>query len=190
VDAAIRWLRGHAAEYGIDKTRVAVWGGSAGGQLAGLAATDCSPGDGKVESDCVQAAAIWYGVFDMATIGGPPPAAAPPPPGRPAGGPAAYLGCQPAACVDVAARASPVTFVDAKDPPFLLIHGTADRTVPFGQSTEMLARLKGAGVPVQLIDLPGFDHSFIGKTPQETRAGHLKALQATFDFFDATVGKK
>jgi acetyl esterase/lipase len=43
VDAAIRWLKAHAADYGIDKTRVAIWGGSAGGQLAALAATDCSP---------------------------------------------------------------------------------------------------------------------------------------------------
>jgi acetyl esterase/lipase len=185
VDAAIRWLKGHAVDYGIDKTRVAVWGGSAGGQLAALAAADCSPGDTKGESDCVQAAAIWYGVFDFSTLPpGPAPGAAAP------GGPAGYLGCAPQACPDVAARASAVTFIDHKTPPFLLIHGTADRTVPVTQSREMIERLRAGGVKADFIELPGIDHSFMGKTPEETRAAHLKALQATFDFFDSTVGKR
>jgi acetyl esterase/lipase len=190
VRAAIRFLRAHAADYGIDKDRVAIWGGSAGGQLAALAAAECRAGDGKGESDCVQAAAIWYGVFDFTSLA--PPAGAPPPaaaPGRPAGGPVGYLGCAPAACADVAAKASPVTFVDAKDPPFLLVHGDQDRTVPVGQSREMFERLKAAGVKADYKELPGYDHSFIGKTPEATRAGHLQALQATFDFFDATVGR-
>ena len=188
VDAAIRWLRAHAADYGIDKSRVAVWGGSAGGQLAALAATDCSPGDGKTESDCVQAAAIWYGVFDFSTLPGPPPNATPR--AAPAGGPGAYLGCSPQACPDVAAKASPVTFIDPKDPPFLLIAGAADRTVPVTQSRAMNEKLKAAGVKSEFIELPGIDHSWMGKTPEETRAAHMKALQATFDFFDATVGKR
>lgn len=168
VDAAIRWLRAHAADYGIDKARVAIWGGSAGGQLAALAATDCSPADGKAESDCVQAAAIWYGVFDI--------------PALPNGGPPYFAGN--------GAKASAVTFLDAKDPPFLLIHGTEDKTVPVAQSREMIARLNQVGVKSEFIQLPGVDHSWIGKTPTETTAAHLRALQATFDFFDATVGKK
>jgi len=191
VRAAVRFLRAHAADYGLDKNRVAIWGGSAGGQLAALAATECQPGDGKTESDCVQAAAVWYGVFDFTSVT--PPANAPPPPpaaGRPAGGPASYFGCAPAACPDVAAKASPVTFVDPKDPPFLLVHGDVDRTVPVTQSREMMAKLKAAGVQADYQELAGYDHSFIGMTPEATRAGHLRALQATFDFFDATVGKR
>jgi len=167
VDAAIHELRAHAADYGIDKARVAIWGGSAGGQLAALAATDCSPGGGAVESDCVQAAAIWYGVFDIATLPNVP----------------AYFGAD-------GAKASAVTFLDAKDPPFLLIHGTDDRTVPVVQSREMIKKLKALGIKSDFIELPGIDHSWIGKTPAETTAAHVKALQATFDFFDATVGKK
>jgi acetyl esterase/lipase len=167
VDAAIRWLKAHAAEYGIDKTRVAIWGGSAGGQLAALAATDCAPSDGKVESDCVQAAAIWYGVFDIPNLANTP----------------AYFGGD-------GAKASAVTFLDAKDPPFLLIAGTDDHTVSVLQSRGMAERLKAVGVKSQFIELPGIDHSWIGKTPAETRDAHIKALQATFDFFDATVGKR
>jgi acetyl esterase/lipase len=166
VDAAIRWLKAHAADYGIDKSRVAIWGGSAGGQLAALAATDCTPSDGKTESDCVQAAAIWYGLFDIAAQGAP-----------------AYFGAN-------GPKASAVTYLDAKDPPFLLIHGTDDKTVPVLQSRGMIARLKALGIKSDFIELPGIDHSWIGKTPAETTAAHVKALQATFDFFDATVGKK
>jgi acetyl esterase/lipase len=167
VDAAIRWLKAHAAEYGIDKSRVAIWGGSAGGQLAALAATDCTPSDGKAESDCVQAAAIWYGLFDIPSQAGAP----------------AYFGSD-------GPKSSAVTYLDAKDPPFLLIHGTDDRTVPVVQSREMIKKLKALGIKSDFIELPGIDHSWIGKTPAETTAAHVKALQATFDFFDATVGKK
>jgi acetyl esterase/lipase len=182
VDAAIRWLKAHAAQYGIDKTRVAVWGGSAGGHLAALAATDCSPAQAGAESDCVQAAAIWYGIFDFGTL--------PMPSGPTPQGPGVFLGCAGAACKEVGAKASPVTYIDAKDPPFLLIHGTADKTVPVAQSRGMLERLKAAGVKADYIELPDIDHSWIGRTPEETRAAHLKALQATFNFFAATVGKK
>lgn len=176
VDAAIRWLKANAATYGIDKSRVGIWGGSAGGQLAGLAATSCSAGDAKVESDCVQAAVIWYGVFDFSTLPQRQPAAE-----------NGYLGCKLADCPDQVKAASPVSFVDPKDPPMLLIHGTDDKTVPVTQSREMIAKLKAGGVRSEFIELPATDHSFIGKTPEATRAAHLKALQATFDWFDATL---
>ena len=39
VKSSIRFLRAHATEYGIDPSRAIVWGGSAGGHLAALAAT-------------------------------------------------------------------------------------------------------------------------------------------------------
>lgn len=176
VDAAIRWLKTHAADYGIDKSRVGVWGGSAGGQLAGLAATDCAPGDGKAESDCVQSAVVWYGVFDFATMPQRDPAAE-----------HAYLGCRVSDCAGPVRAASPAAFVDPKDPPILLIHGTDDRTVPVGQSRAMSTKLKAAGVKSDFLELPETDHSWIGRTPEATRAAHLKALRATFDWFDATL---
>lgn len=184
VDAAIRWLKGHAADYGIDKSRVAVWGGSAGGQLAGLAATTCTAASGGQESDCVQAAVIWYGVFDFAAL---PQRAAPA--GQP-DAPNSYLGCRIAECPKVVAAASPIDHVDARTPPTLLIYGSEDKTVPPAQSRAMAAKLKAAGVRSESIEIPGADHSFIGHTPAATREASLKALQATFDWFDATVGKR
>jgi dipeptidyl aminopeptidase/acylaminoacyl peptidase len=45
-------------------------------------------------------------------------------------------------------------------------------------------------VRTEVIELPGVDHSFIGHTPAATREASLKALQATFDWFDAAVGKR
>jgi dipeptidyl aminopeptidase/acylaminoacyl peptidase len=84
--------------------------------------------------------------------------------------------------------ASPVSYVDAKDPPFLLIHGTEDQVVPIAQSRLGEARLRAAGVAVQTIYIPGVDHSFIGTTPAQTRAATLQATNATFDFFHARLG--
>jgi acetyl esterase/lipase len=81
------------------------------------------------------------------------------------------------------AAASPVTYVEAKDPPMLLIGGT----VPCHQTLEMAERLKAAGVPHELMVIPGVDHVFIGKTPEETREANLKALDATFRFIDRTM---
>ena len=62
--------------------------------------------------------------------------------------------------------------------------------MPVAQSRAMIGKLKALGIKSDYIELPGIDHSWIGKTPAETTAAHVKALQATFDFFDATVGKK
>ena len=80
VKASIRWLRSKSAEFQIDRTRTVIWGGSAGGQLAALAATSCGVEalapvfdmpDRKsplaAESDCVQGLVAWYGVFDFST---------------------------------------------------------------------------------------------------------------------------
>ena len=78
--------------------------------------------------------------------------------------------------------------MDSEDPPMLLIHGTADEVVPYQQSEEMAAQLKEAGVPVELILIPDVGHSLIGETHEATHEANLKALSATFDFIDKTVG--
>ena len=50
--------------------------------------------------------------------------------------------------------------VTAKSAPFLLLHGTADQTVPYSQSVEMLKRLKDAGVEAELFTAEGAGHTF------------------------------
>lgn len=57
-------------------------------------------------------------------------------------------------------QASPITYVNAGDPPFAFFHGTADTVVPWEQSRDMNAALRGAGVPTQLFYSPGGGHGF------------------------------
>ncbi len=181
-NAALRFLRANAARYAIDPARVGVWGGSAGGHLTALTALTCKDTalDPAAANDgCVQAAVTWYGVFDFAGMNATPD-------GNAAG--AKLLGCTGPCSAEQNRRVSPVAYIDAKDPPFLLIHGEDDKVVPAAQSHLGEAALKAAGVPVQSIYIPGADHSFIGQTPAETRAASLKAINATFDFFHDKLG--
>lgn len=184
VNAALRFLRARAAEYRIDPARVGVWGGSAGGHLSALAAVTCREtrvDPAAAQDGCIQAAAIWYGVFDFAGMA------------SAANGDAAgarLLGCDGPCPAEKIRSVSPVSYIDAKDPPFLLIHGEQDKVVPVSQSRIGEAALRKAGVPVESIYLPGVDHSFIGTTPETTRAATLNAVNATFDFFHARLGVK
>ena len=97
----------------------------------------------------------------------------------------ALLRCGTDACTPAAlAEASPVGFVDDKDPPVLLIHGKEDRQVLPAQSKVFAERLRTAGVPVDLLLIADVGHGFIGVTPAATRDASRQALSATFDFFD------
>lgn len=183
VFAALRFLRENAAQYHIDSSRVGVFGGSAGGHLAaltGLACRDTALDPASAQDQCVQAAAAWYGIFDFATM---------PRIVQKDSAEQRLLGCNEDACAPEAIRAaSPLTYVDAKDPPFLILHGVDDKVVPVAQSRQAEARLKAAGVPVKAIYYPATDHSFIGATPEDTRKTSLAAMNATFDFFHEKLG--
>ena len=195
VQDSIRFLRVHAVRYGLDAKRVAVWGGSAGGQLAALAAVACgtnafrsdavpnfvgsdAPGAGPPPDACVQCGVAWYPVTDFQTIPIPPNTTGPQP----------YLGCASFRCPkEKLAYASPASYVDHDDPPILLVHGDRDRLVATSQSIEFQGRLKAAGVHSRLLLIPGADHGFVAGTLGATKAASLQALEATFDFFDAVL---
>jgi acetyl esterase/lipase len=178
VRAAIRWLRARAGEYGIDRSRAVIWGGSAGGQLAALATMDCQRAEQGAESACVQGLIAWYGIFDFSLMGATPADAAP----------SRYLGCSPCDAAKLAA-ASPATFIDSSDPPVLLIHGVQDRTVPIQQSREFVKSLRAKGVKVELVEIPGVDHSFIGPNLQATQDASREALRRSFEFIDRTMAR-
>ena len=192
VKTSIRWLRSKSAHFGIDPTRAIVWGGSAGGQLAALAATSCNVESlaPKLEpplapqSDCVQGLVTWYGIFDFvnAPLSGPPEQSASSAAGK-------YLGCALAECRSTAELASPVSHLDKNDPPALLIHGDLDKVVPVAQSQLFHEAMQSKKVPARLLVIKGVDHSFIGADAEATRRASLQALTATFDFIDATMGK-
>ena len=200
VKTAIRWLRWKHAQLGIDPTRIVIWGGSAGGQLAALAATTChvsslapvflkqgSPDPQSplaAQSDCVQGLVAWYGIFDFvnAPLSGTDQSAA-------NSAPAKYLGCAPADCKPTAELASPISHVDKDDPPALLVHGDLDKVVPVAQSHKFNEALLAKKVAVKLLVIKDVDHSFIGMNAEATRAASLQALTATFEFIDATVAR-
>lgn len=194
VKAAIRFLRANSGAYGIDPERVLVWGGSAGGHLAALAATSCgaseytpAPSSGRMsrsqaataralpQSDCIQGAAVWYGALDLAGYGE----------SDSAPNVAALLRCAGRTCDIPARAASPIHRVDARTPPMLLVHGTADEEVPFSQSQAMAAQMRAAARPVELELIEGVGHGFIGPDVAATRRASLHALERTLVWFDA-----
>lgn len=187
VFAALRFLRANAAQYHIDPARVGVFGGSAGGHLAGLAGLACTNGriDAKLDPTsandaCVQATAVWYGIFDFATM---------PRIVQKDSAEQRLLACMEGTCTPEAIRAaSPIAYVDPKDPPFLILHGVDDKVVPIAQSHQLEAALKAAGVPVSATYYAATDHSFMGATPDDTRRTSLMAMNATVDFFHDKLG--
>lgn len=152
--AAVRFLRSHADTYGIDAGQIGVWGSSAGGHLAALLGT--SGGIAELEGDGpwpgvssrVQAVCDWYGPSDLFTVGQNPEDHRH----------AQLLGGEPMDVRRLALLASPVTHASEDDPPFLIMHGTEDTTVPIKQSQLLKGSLKRQGVSVQFEKVPGAGH--------------------------------
>jgi len=155
--AAIRWIRANAAKYHLDPERIGAMGHSAGGHLVALLGTS-----GDVEelegnngnpghSSRVRCVADAAGPSDFPHFLEQPGAG-----GR--GAVIALLGGTPAERPDAARAASPVTWVSPDDPPFLIVHGTEDHTVPFAQAEALAAALKKAGVPTTFLRLEGGGH--------------------------------
>ncbi len=172
--AAVRWLRAHADDLGVDTSRVGVWGESAGGHLAALVALTGDGAGGASGLDLEGAAGVvgpstrvdvavdWYGVNDLATMprpGSPPEIAATLPPDAQVPPEDVLLaGAAPGA----REAASPVAHVGPHAPPFLLVHGTADGIVPPAQSQVLAERLTAAGGSVELALVDDADHVFRG----------------------------
>ena len=188
VKSAIRWLRGHAASYGGDVASVAVWGASAGGQLAAMAGATCgvmafepdsdAPPLKDAPSDCAEAVIDWFGPVEFAS-----PA---PYNSKPAADAASevgnYLGCEPAACARGVVRlASPLTFVSVNSPPFLIQQGAADTEVPPGQSQTLYDALRKKGVPAEIEIYPDVGHGFMrGDTPDTATVTRAMARLTAF----------
>jgi acetyl esterase/lipase len=169
--AAVRWLRSRADELGIDGDRVAAWGESAGGHLAELLGLVSDPGlEGDVgvtgPSSAVSAVVAWYAPSDVravATDTGADPL-------DPATREAQLLGAPAPEVPDAGAQASPVSHVSPAAPPYLLLHGAADRFVPCVQSERLYDALLEAGVEVELDVLADAGHMWLGSADAAQRA--------------------
>jgi acetyl esterase/lipase len=166
VRRAVRHVRMNAASYGIDATRLGVWGGSAGGHLSlmlGLASDSGLPqSKDPVErvSDAVKAVVAYYPPVDLRRMTGPSERF-----------PALEFDSK------LAADISPILLVDRADPPTLIIHGNADKLVPIASGRSIYEALKQAGVVTEFIEIDGGDHGF---TNPEHRARAGKAMAEWF----------
>jgi acetyl esterase/lipase len=158
--SAVRCLRAHAAEYGIDPTLIGVWGESAGGHLAALLGTtgltrDFDVGDHLDQSSEIQCVVNWFGPVDFLEWGAPfsPSMDSPESPVyRLLGGPISQN-------LEKARSAGPLHHVHGRSAPFLTIHGDRDDIVPPVQSRRLHKALRDAGVESTLQVIPGAGHS-------------------------------
>jgi acetyl esterase/lipase len=161
--AAIRWLRANATQYNIDPNRIGVWGSSAGGHLVSLLGTsgdvkELEGSNGSAGySSRVNCVADYCGPSDFLAFGLQAPRMQEP------NGAVYRLFGGPLASHEASARAaSPVTHVSADDPPFLVVHGTQDNTVPIKQAELFEVALKKSGVDVTYIRMEGGGHGIGG----------------------------
>lgn len=160
---AVRWARANAQKYGIDPDRIGVFGGSAGGHLALMLGT--SGGDAYLEGDGpyrefssrVKAVVDNYGPTDFMKMNDFPGDMDHNSPKSPE---SAFIGGPVQEKAELVKKANPIAYVDATDPPTLILHGENDRSVPFNQSELMVAALAKAGVIHQFIPVKNASHGF------------------------------
>lgn len=188
VKAAIRWVKSNAVAYKLSPTHIALWGGSAGGNLASLAGTsgsikeleDLTMGNAN-QSSRVMAVVDWFGPTNFLLMdeqlkatgnGTPDHSEANSPESK-------VLGQKITEIPAKVKMANPETYITKDDPPFFIEHGTKDQIVPTQQSVlfyEKLQKVLGKEkVTLHLLD--GAKH---GGEAFETPAN----LDLVFSFLD------
>jgi acetyl esterase/lipase len=190
VQRAVRYLRANAKKYALDPDRVAALGDSAGGHLSLLLGLldprDDLGRDRKGEPPSkVQAVVNYYGPTDLSTwaatatgdkllkIGT----------GRDGDGLLVDLLGTADRKAAVMKKASPITYIDAKDPPVLTFHGTNDPLVLIEQARKLHAALKQAGVRERLEVIEAGGHGWGGETRARTN-------RITVEFLDRYLKKQ
>jgi acetyl esterase/lipase len=198
VNLAVRFIRYHAREFAIDPRRIGVLGASSGGQLALMLGVAGDEGDPRASdavertSSRVQAVSCFFPSTDFLNFGEK---------GK-------FVFAKDSGAADFCAaldlrefdkrtkrlerisdrekfeelcrRVSPLTHVSAAAAPTLLIHGDADKLVPLQQSEVMVAKLKEAGVPAELVVKKGMGHGW---------SSMARDMETLLDWFDKYLKK-
>ncbi|MCG6187636.1 alpha/beta hydrolase [Maribellus maritimus] len=178
VKSAIRFLRANADRYNVDPDRIGAYGNSAGAHLAsmlGLVPVDMGFDDGAnmefssvVNAVCAVSAPTdfsnWENYDSVQSV--------------------EFLDSSKGTLMERAQKASPISYVNKMSPPFLLIHGTKDKTVPASQSIRLASELRKVGA--ENINLILVDD--LGHTPMLTHESLL--WPSVLAFFDKTIGSK
>ena len=197
VKCAIRWLRSVADRYGLRRDWIALWGSSAGGHLAALAA---AAGPGVFEtsehsgfSGEPQAVVDGYGPTDFLQVD-----AHRDPEGKPSDDPESVqlprgklsadadsfesllIGAPIATRPDLVRRADPTTYVKPGLPPFLIMHGLSDTAIPAHQSELLYDALARTGNDATLVLIEGLGHGFFNRNHFRADADRVR-LKATRD---------
>ena len=199
MNRAVRFIRHHAKDYGVDPNRIGIMGASAGGHLSLMVGTHGGAGDPNAkdlvdrESSRVQAVACFFPATDFLNFGTAGKemihATDHAKPFRPAFD---YQELDLATNVwititddgrlrEIARDNSPITYVSPDDPPTLILHGDRDTLVPLQQSQVFIAKLKEAGVANKLVVKEGAGHGWVGIP---------KDLEAFADWFDEHLKKQ
>ena len=184
---AVRWVRAHAKELGVNPDKIAVAGGSAGGYLAlmvGLSDDKTGPGGDPAAKVSAKVSAVidMYGVVNFSKHGKGDV------PGVPSAAQQAYL---------------PELQCDAQDPAVLILHGTADTTVDIAQSDAMAKALRAAQTPYEYIVVDGAPHTFdlhpkgkgwkrsgvFARAEVNDSSDKPDLTEPTLDFLARTIGK-
>jgi acetyl esterase/lipase len=169
--AAVRFLRANAEELGIDPDRIGVWGHSAGGHLSAMLGLT---GDDAALEGNVGATGVSSNVACFVSVCGPSQLT-----GLTINGMVAdFLGGNEQQRAERAVEASPVTHIDANDPPALLVHGTDDELVNIRQAHLLNDKMKEASAACELYIVEGAGHAIRDKTAYEKVAA----------FFDSHLG--
>ncbi len=173
---ALAWVYANADEYHFDTSKIAAVGHSLGGTFVAAVGTmedrdafiDNCP-NSLPDGNVVQSVITFTGVFDYSAS---------------TGGLLDYytefFEVSPEDAPELWTNAAPITWIDAEDPPFLLIHGDADNNIPYEQSVNFSAALDAAGVKNQLLIVPGGTHFSIINS-EESYQAITDFLQSAFE---------
>ena len=148
--SAMRWVRSHTEEFGIDPKRIGAGGGSAGGHLAafvGLVEGQDDPQDDPEVSAKADALVLFNPVFDNGPEGG----------------------WGQARVGDRVQEFSPAHNIGAGDPPTIIFLGTRDNLIPVATVERFQAKMKAAGVRCEAVYYDGQSHGFFNDEPWKSR---------------------